>query len=293
MLRTAMAPWFTASEAAARQGAARATAERLLAETADRPFDVHNDYAMPLVVAYMSDWLGILPSDVTFAIDDQVAAGEFFDDWPVMTTVGIDDHYRALMARPELGGVAAAARDMAAAGMIGEREAWGIVYSISVSSVATAATIALAIGLSVEHRLWHRMVDVADARAAVEEGVRLGNPFPQASRFAREPFTLGEVEVAPGDQVLMWLTAANRDVPGPHREPLDRFDPWRDNAQHLGWGSGYHLCAGVHHARALAATAVTAAAERYPELGIAAPWKRFVGIDDGYAAAPVVPVGAG
>ena len=92
------------------------------------------------------------------------------------------------MGRPDLGGVAAAVRDLLAEGVVGEREAWGILYSISVSSVATAASITLAIGLSVEHRLWHRMVDVEDARAAVEEAVRLGNPFPQASRFVREPF---------------------------------------------------------------------------------------------------------
>ena len=94
------------------------------------------------------------------------------------------------------------------------------------------------------------MADPAQARPAVEEALRLGTPFPQASRFAREPFTVGDVAVQPGDQVLMWLTAANRDLPGPHRQPLDRFDPERDTAEHLGWGSGYHRCGGLHHARA-------------------------------------------
>jgi cytochrome P450 len=288
LLRATMAPWFTASMAVGRQGAARATCERLVAAETGGPFDLYDDYAMPLVVSYLSDWLGIPASDVTYAVEDQLAAGEFFDDWPLLASAEMDEHYRALMGRPDLGGVAAAVRDLLAEGVVGEREAWGILYSISVSSVATAASITLAIGLSVEHQLWHRMVDVEDARAAVEEAVRLGNPFPQASRFVREPFTLGEVAVRPGDQVLMWLTAANRDLPGPHREPLDRFDPWRDHAQHLGWGSGYHLCAGVHHARTLAATAVTTLAEHCPNLGIAGPWKRFVGIDDGYLAAPVV-----
>jgi len=45
----------------------------------------------------------------------------------------------------------------------------------------------------------------------------------------------------------------------------------------------------VHHARAIATTAVTTLARRFPALGLAGPWKRFVGIDDGYVAAPVVP----
>jgi cytochrome P450 len=257
---------------------------------ADRPFDLYEDYALPLVVDYLADWLGVGPADVVFAIDDQLAAGELFDTWPALAPREMDDRFRALLARPDLRGIAATARDLVRSGVLGEREAWGIVYAIAVGAVATASAITLTAGLAVEHGLWHRMTDVADVRGAVEEAVRFGNPFPQASRFAREPFTVGDVAVEPGEQVLMWLTAANRDLPGRHRQPLDRYDPWRDTAQHVGWGSGYHLCGGVHHARAVAATAVTTLAQRLPGLGLRGQWKRFVGIDDGFAAAPVVPI---
>jgi cytochrome P450 len=288
LLRTLMAPWFTASAVADRRSSAQSVCARLAAET-DQPFDVYGDYALPAVVAYMAEWLGIDESDVQHAIADQIAAGDMFDTWPAFATPEMDAHYRALMRRPHIGGVAAAARDMFEAGDISERESWGIVYSISVSSVATAASITLAVGLAIEHDLWHRMDDADFARAAIEEAVRLGNPFPQASRFVREPFTIGDVAVRPGDQVLMWLTAANRDLPGLHEQPLDRFDPLRDNTQHVGWGSGYHLCAGVHHARSIAVAAVTTLARQCPHLGIAMPWKRFVGIDDGFVAAPATP----
>jgi cytochrome P450 len=140
--------------------------------------------------------------------------------------------------------------------------------------------------MSVEHGTWDRMIDPAAANGAVQEAIRIGNPFPQASRFVRDSFQIGDVAVQPGDQVLMWLTAANRDLPGPHPQPLDRFDPDRDNTQQLGFGSGYHLCGGVHHVREVAVTAVTTLAERCPRLRLAAPWKRFVGIDDGFVAAP-------
>jgi cytochrome P450 len=292
-LRTAMAPWFTASEAASRQGAARRECVRLAAREIGRPFDVYGDYALPLAVTYMAGWLGVAPSDVEYAVENQMAAGEMFETWPAIATPAMEDHYRDLMARPGLRGVAGQARDLVGSGAITEREAWGIVYSISVTSVATAASITLAVGLSVEHDLWHRMVRADDARAAIEEAIRLGNPFPQASRFAREEFTIGDVAVRPGDQVLMWLTAANRDLPGRHRQPLDRFDPWRDNTHQLGWGSGYHQCAGTHHARALATTAVTTLAEHCPDLGSAGPWMRFVGIDDGFSAAPAARFGPG
>jgi cytochrome P450 len=173
--------------------------------------------------------------------------------------------------------------------VVTEREAWGIVYALSVSAVATATAITLATGLSIEHGLWPRMAEAAAARAAIEEAVRLGSPFPQASRFVREPFRIGDVPVEPGEQVLMWLTAANRDLPGPHRKGLDRFDPSRDASAHLGWGSGYHACGGVRHARALALAAVTALARRFPALDHSGPWARYVGIDDGYSAAPATP----
>src|SRR4030095_7654156 len=85
---------------------------------------------------------------------------------------------------------------------------------------------------------WERMADPARAAGAVQEAVRIGNPVPQASRLVRGAFQVGDVEVRPGDQVLMWLTAANRGLPGAQAEPLDRFDPGRDHTQHLGFVAG-------------------------------------------------------
>jgi cytochrome P450 len=254
-----------------------------------RPFDLYTDYAEPVVVEYMAAWLGVEDSDVRLAISDQLAMGEMFETWPAPTTDELDDHYRGLMARPGLGGVAGAVRELRDRQVLTEREAWGILYSLSVSTIATATSIALAVGLSIEHGLWSGMTRSAQAAAAIEEAVRLGSPFPQASRFVRERFTLGGLPVEPGEQVLMWLTAANRDLPGPHQQPLDRFDPTRDGSAQLGWGSGYHMCGGVKHARAIAEAAVTTLAHHCPTLTHAGPWVRYVGIDDGYSAAPVTP----
>ena len=90
----------------------------------------------------------------------------------MLATPEMDEHYRALMARPELGGVAAEARELVAAGVVTERESWGIVYSLSVSTVATAAAVTLAAGLSVEQGTWERMADPADVR----RGRRRGDP---------------------------------------------------------------------------------------------------------------------
>jgi cytochrome P450 len=289
-LRSAMAPWFAPDAATRRAPVAAAIAEEAAAGigAADEPFDLYHDYTLPVAVAHLSDWMGIAPSEVMYAVDDQVAAGDIFAAWPTLATAEMDAHYRAVMARPDLSGVAAEARDLVTAGVFTERESWGVLYAISVSAIATATTAALAVGLTLENDLWPQMADPVRARAAVEEALRLGGPFPQASRFAREHFAVGDVAVEPGEQVLMWLTAANRGLPGEHREPLDRFDPERDTSEHLGWGSGYHRCGGMHHARTVAAGTVAALARRCPELTMAGPWKRYVGIDDGYVAAPVV-----
>ena len=285
-LRAAMAPWFAATEADGLGGAAHTACEAAAARVAGRPFDVFDDYAMPLVVAHLAGWLGVEPSDVTYVVDDQLAAGDLFAGWPPLAPPGMDERFRALLARPGLRGIAGAARDLVGSGVITERESWGIVYALAVSAVATATAITLTVGLGVEHGLWPRLADDGTARLAIEESVRLGSPFPQASRFARVPFAVGDVQVQAGEQVLMWLTAANRDVPDPAV-----FDPWRDAAGHVGWGAGYHRCGGVHHARMLAAAAVTTLARRCPQLALPRRWTRFVGIDDGFTAAPVEPIG--
>jgi cytochrome P450 len=289
-LRSAMAPWFAPDTAARREPVVARIAEASVAALSGvaGTFDLYHDCTLPVAVAALGDWLGIEPSEVMFAVDDQVAAGDIFADWPPLATPEMDAHYRKVMARPDLTGVAAEARDLVAAGVFTERESWGVLYAISVSAIATATTAALAVGLALEHDLWPQIADPARVRAAAEEALRLGTPFPQASRFAREHFTVGDVAVQPGEQVLMWLTAANRGLPGEQREPLDRFDPGRDTSEHLGWGSGYHRCGGMHHARTIAAATVVALARHFPELTMAGPWKRYVGVDDGYVAAPVI-----
>ena len=131
-----------------------------------------------MAVAYLGDWLGIAPSEVMYAVDDQVAAGDMFAAWPPLATPEMDAHYRAVMARPDLTGVAAEARDLAAAGVFTERESWGVLYAISVSAIATATTAALAVGLALEHDLWPRMADPARARAGGRGGAAPRHALP-------------------------------------------------------------------------------------------------------------------
>ena len=220
-LRSVMAPWLGPEAVEQRFPDADATSRRPAARLAGQPFDLYADYAEPVVVEYMAAWLGVEDADVRFAVADQLAMGEIFEEWPVPATEEVDEHYRELMARPGLGGVAGAARELRERQVLTEREVWGIVYALSVSSIATATAITLAIGLSIEHGLWPGMADGARAQPAIEEAVRLGGPFPQASRFVREPFALGDLQVEPGEQ-LAGRGRGHPHVGGRGPRPRDR-----------------------------------------------------------------------
>ncbi|MEU3659976.1 cytochrome P450 [Streptomyces sp. NPDC032940] len=101
------------------------------------------------------------------------------------------------------------------------------------------------------------------AEAAVEEVLRYDAPAQMVTRIAREPFTLGEHEVAAGQPLLLLLAAANRD-PLQHRD-ADRFDITRGDPGHLGFAAGPHFCLGSVLARMEGAVALDAFARAFVE----------------------------
>ena len=75
----------------------------------------------------------------------------------------------------------------------------------------------------------------------------------------------------------MFLASANRDET---RFPdADRFDVHRAPTQHLAFGSGPHMCLGIHLARMESLVALDAVLERLPDLHLdpTAPTPRIVG----------------
>ena len=102
--------------------------------------------------------------------------------------------------------------------------------------------------------LLHHPDQLAELRAdrslvpgAVEEILRWANPLHYFRRTASTDTVLHDVEIAAGDKVAMWYTAANRDdavFDDPHR-----FDIHRSPNPHLSFGIGEHFCLGVHLAR--------------------------------------------
>jgi cytochrome P450 len=79
-------------------------------------------------------------------------------------------------------------------------------------------------------------------------------------RAAYSDITVGGTDIPKGSQIMLMLASGSRD-PNRFRDP-DRFDPDRRDNQHLGFGSGIHLCFGGPLARRETQIALTALVRR-------------------------------
>ncbi|MCX4783103.1 cytochrome P450 [Streptomyces sp. NBC_01264] len=97
---------------------------------------------------------------------------------------------------------------------------------------------------------------LAATEAFVREVARHDAPIQNTRRFAAEPFRHGGAEVAPGEQVLVLLAAANRDPavnPDPHA-----FRPGREAPVVFTFGAAAHRCPGQGLAVAIAGAVIGA-----------------------------------
>ena len=84
-------------------------------------------------------------------------------------------------------------------------------------------------------------------RPALEESLRFDAPFQGLYRTTTKSVELAGVELPAGADLLVLFASANRDER--HYADPDRFDVARNPADHLGFGSGIHLCLGAPLAR--------------------------------------------
>jgi cytochrome P450 len=113
--------------------------------------------------------------------------------------------------------------------------------------------------------------------AAIEEGLRWETPVVMIPRQCVRNTRVGGVDIPAGAVVNIFLGSANRDE-GQYEEP-DRFDVHRTPAPHLSFGSGPHMCLGMHLARMETRVALDATLERLHDLRLDrdAPRPRVVG----------------
>ncbi|MFE8946870.1 cytochrome P450 [Streptomyces sp. NPDC007856] len=99
---------------------------------------------------------------------------------------------------------------------------------------------------------------------AVEELLRYEPPVHMRERIPHADIDVAGTRISQGSTVILVLGSGNRD-PKRFHEP-DRFDPTRPDIEHLGFGSGIHLCYGAPLARLEAQAALRAL---LPHLGTA------------------------
>ena len=101
-------------------------------------------------------------------------------------------------------------------------------------------------------------------RCAIEESVRWSPTDPMFARYAVQDTTLAGVDIPAGSVVHASFGAANRD-PVRWDDP-DSYDVRRPIKPTLAFGSGAHICLGMHVARAELTTAIGEVIDRLPNL---------------------------
>jgi cytochrome P450 len=81
----------------------------------------------------------------------------------------------------------------------------------------------------------------------VHEAVRLASPIRGFTRYAATDFEIGSTVIPKDARVLVLYASGNRDE-RKYAEP-DKFDVTRGARDHVAWGHGPHVCAGMHLAR--------------------------------------------
>ncbi|WP_313805486.1 cytochrome P450 [Sphingobium sp.] len=107
----------------------------------------------------------------------------------------------------------------------------------------------------------------------VREMVRYASPVMHMRRTAMADTEIGGQAIRKGDKIVLWYIAANRDesvFADPHR-----FDIERGNIQHLGFGTGQHVCVGSRLAEMQLRVAFGILAERVASFRIMAQPRRF------------------
>jgi cytochrome P450 len=105
------------------------------------------------------------------------------------------------------------------------------------------------------------------ATNAVEEILRFEAPVSLTSRVASREMQVGGCPVHPGDPMMTFVRAANRD-PAVFDDP-DRFDITRKHAPHMSFGGGAHICIGAPLARMEGQVAIPRLFEHFPRLRLA------------------------
>ncbi|QIP01088.1 cytochrome P450 [Bradyrhizobium symbiodeficiens] len=125
---------------------------------------------------------------------------------------------------------------------------------------------------------------------AINEALRLESPVRGFTRHLVADATIGDVTVPRGSRLLLLYASANRDE-RKWQDP-EQFDVKRRANDHLGFGNGTHMCAGLHLARLEMTALLEVLVERVAGFRIGEPVLAMNNVLRGLASLPVQVVRA-
>ncbi|CUH80625.1 cytochrome P450 [Tropicibacter naphthalenivorans] len=152
-----------------------------------------------------------------------------------------------------------------------ENEIRSLVFGLLLAGHETTTNAAgnLILELLKRREQWRAIAqDPALAKNAVEEGLRYATSVVAWRRRAKEPVTIGGVDLPAGANLLLSLASANRD-PALFEEP-ETFDIARKDARnHMAFGKGLHHCVGAPLARLELRILLEELTAAFPEMRLA------------------------
>ncbi|MFC4908216.1 cytochrome P450 [Actinomadura gamaensis] len=245
-------------------------ARAMLGELEGLPsFDVVADFCEPLAVSTICRYLRVPEPDPASFVPaaETVAAGMDAGVWPERAEAAMDARAElsaltaGWLADPPPDGIVRVVADAVRAGDLDRTVAANTLRVLlhagytSASKLLSLAVVAL---LDAPGALAAFAADPSPR--AVDELVRYCSPVQALGRVCVEPAEVGGQQIEPGQDVTLFLGAANRDparFDRPHELRLDR----RPNP-HLGFGKGAHSCLGASFAAVQARVVLAVLAER-------------------------------
>ncbi|MBT0770159.1 cytochrome P450 [Kineosporia sp. J2-2] len=279
-LRRLVTPWFTAKALQHRRDALEAIAHRRLDELGEGPFDVVQDYAVPVAVRVIceltglpvGEWRrlaalgGILAVSTSNRLPTRRQHRELLLLWRDLNDY-LDDTIAAGSA-PE-GSLVSALSDRY--GGPGELTRHDLLATLGVLLIAGFETSVGLMGGMTSRFLGDpelRRGALADREVlvpAMEESLRLEPPVQFTARRVPRDTEVAGVALPAHSEVMLLLAGANRD-PEVFEAPGE-FRPERANSRsHLAFSGGEHYCVGAGLARLETEVALRALFERRPGL---------------------------
>ena len=273
--REAVEPFFEPGEVASLEPDVRETATELIEAALERErFDVVDAFAYRLPIETIATLLGVPPEDreefkewSDRAVASPQLTGEADEQTMRAGAMEVGAYMYEIMERRKVDPqddlisrvITSDDHDLTEGEQIGLYLLLLIAGNITTTNLLTNAIWCLANWDCLE-----RVHEEGLYASAIEETLRYRSPVQRTRRTATEAVEVAGVEFEPGDQVVPWIGAANRD-PAVFDDP-DTFVPDRSPNPHLSFGRGIHICLGASLARLEARIALEVFCERVADV---------------------------